>query len=257
MLFIGPAAELRFGRRSFMDMTAVFTGAPEFTVLTGRTELGRIDPSLLTEQVAGDRRLLLGGRSWRVTYVDWRRRRCFVEAADGGGRARWMTPGLAGYGFEITRAMREVLLGADPPVILTRRAIDALASVREEARELVHPGGTVIARAAGGDLRWWTWGGFRANAVLAATLSGVADPLQRFDDRYIRLQEDLTPQRWRDGTADASSRLCLPEVSEKALVGLKFSDALPKQMAIATLAARLADLEGAAAALAEPVRFTS
>src|SRR5262249_17804294 len=27
MLFIGPAAELHFGRRHFMDMTAVFTGA--------------------------------------------------------------------------------------------------------------------------------------------------------------------------------------------------------------------------------------
>ena len=52
MLFIGPEAERQFGRRHFMEMTAVFTGAPEFTVLHGRTELGRIDPSLLTEEVA-------------------------------------------------------------------------------------------------------------------------------------------------------------------------------------------------------------
>jgi ATP-dependent Lhr-like helicase len=60
---------------------------------------------------------------------------------------------------------------------------------------------------------------------------------------------------WRDGIADAGERLCLPEVSEKALVGLKFSDALPKRLAIATLAARLADLDGAAATLAEPSRL--
>ncbi|WP_307849233.1 helicase-related protein [Micromonospora sp. U56] len=84
MLFIGPAAEERFGRRHFMEMTAVFTGPPEFTVLLGRNELGRVDPSLLTEEVKGERRLLLAARSWRVTYIDWRRRRCFVEPAEGG-----------------------------------------------------------------------------------------------------------------------------------------------------------------------------
>ncbi len=79
MLFIGPEAERRFGHRHFMTMTAVFTGAPEFTVLVGREELGRVDPALLTEEVQDDRRLLLNGRSWRVTYIDWRRRRCFCR----------------------------------------------------------------------------------------------------------------------------------------------------------------------------------
>jgi hypothetical protein len=30
-----------------MNRTAVFTAAPEFTVLNGRTEIGRTDPTLL------------------------------------------------------------------------------------------------------------------------------------------------------------------------------------------------------------------
>ena len=255
MLFIGPAAELTFGRRHFMEMTAVFTGPPEFTVLTGRTELGRVDPSLLVEEVRGDRRLLLTGRSWRVTYIDWRRRRCFVEPADGGGRARWTTLGWAGLSYELTQAMRDVLLGADPPVRLTRRAVDALRNERSERESLVHPGGSLIVRHEDDDVRWWTWAGFRANATLAATLSEVIDPMHRFDDRQIRLREDLTPTVWREATGDAASRLCLPEVSEKAMVGLKFSAALPKRLAMATLAARLADLHGAARVLAEPTRF--
>jgi ATP-dependent Lhr-like helicase len=55
--------------------------------------------------------------------------------------------------------------------------------------------------------------------------------------------------------AGAGQRLCLPDVNEKALVGLKFSDALPKRLAMATLATRLADLDAAAAVLAEPSRF--
>jgi ATP-dependent Lhr-like helicase len=258
MLFVGPEAEKRFGRRHFMEMTSVFLGAPEFTVLHGRSELGRIDPSLLTEEVRGERRLLLGGHSWRVTYIDWRRRRCFVEPADGGGRARWLTGGWAGLGFELSRAMREVLLGSDPPVRLTGRATDRLAKEREERLSLVHPGGSVIVRDRDStDVRWWTWAGLRANATLAATLPEVVDPVQRFDDYQIRLREDLTPAAWRELTADAQQRLCLPEPSDRALKGLKFGDALPKVLAMKTLAARIADLDGAAAVLHEPVRFIS
>jgi ATP-dependent helicase Lhr and Lhr-like helicase len=256
MFFIGQEAEKRFGRRHFMDMTAVFLGPPEFTVMLGRDELGKIDPCLLTEEVPGPRRLLLCGRSWQVTYIDWKRRRCFVEPADSGGKARWTTGGgVVGTSFALTRAARNVLLGADPPVKMTRRAVDQIGAQRDKHSSVVHPGGAVILRADNHDLRWWTWAGFRANATLAATLSEVVDPTQRYDDRYIRLREDLTPAAWRELTADASTRLCLPEVSRKALDGLKFSAALPERLAMATLAARLADLTGAEQILAEPSRF--
>lgn len=256
MLFIGPEAERRFGHRHFMNLTAVFTAAPEFTVLAGRTEIGRTDSALLTEEIQGPRLLLLGGRTWRVTYIDWRRRRCFVEPADGRGKARWNGAGLGGLSFAMTRAMRSVLLGADPPVRLTRRAVERLAGLRDEAVEWVHPGGTVITRAATGDVRWWTWAGFRANVTLAATLAGVADEGQRVTDTYLRLREELTVEMWRAATGDAAERLCLPDIDEKALSGLKFSAALPERLATATLAARLADLPAASAVLAEPSRFT-
>ena len=98
--------------------------------------------------------------------------------------------------------------------------------------------------------------GYRANATLAATLAGVADPLQRPTDTYIRLREDLTHQEWTETKAEASGRLCLPAVDARALNGLKFSAALPPRLAEATLAARLADLDGASAVLKEASRFT-
>jgi hypothetical protein len=111
--------------------------------------------------------------------------------------------------------------------------------------------------AAGGvDLRWWTWAGYRANATLAATISDFADEKQSFDDFSIRLRTDLTRAMWRDGTADVSQRLCLPEIDERALAGLKFSAALPHHLAVSTLAGRLADLESATRVLAEPARYT-
>lgn len=258
MLFIGPEAERRFGYRHFMDLTAVFTAAPEFTVLSGRSEIGTTNPALLTEEVPGPRRLLLAGRSWQVTYIDWSRRRCFVEPVEGGGKARW---GGVGSGrtasYELTRAAREVLLGSEPPVALTARAMAALAQARDGSSELVHPDGTVIVRGGRDtNVRWWTWAGYRANATLAATLSTIADPLQRPTDTCIRLREDVTLTEWRKATAEAVDQLCLPAVDARALNGLKFSAALPARLAEATLAARLADLEGAAAALREPSRFT-
>ncbi|MGY6653629.1 DEAD/DEAH box helicase [Amycolatopsis sp. TRM77291] len=256
LLFIGEEAERRFGRQHFMGMTAVFTAPPQFTVLEGRREIGRTDPALLTEKVEGPRLLLLGGRSWKVTWIDWKRRRCFVEPAESGGRARWMTPGVGGVGFDLARAARDVLLGEDPPVKLTQRATRVMAELREDRLASVHPGGTVISRQ-GMDVRWFTWAGFRANATLAATLSSLADEKQRFDDVSVRLRSGLTREMWRSGVADAAQRLCLPDVDERAMEGLKFSEALPQKLAMATLAARLADLDAAAALLREPTRFVT
>jgi ATP-dependent Lhr-like helicase len=189
-----------------------------------------------------------------VTWIDWKRKRCFVEAADSGGRARWHTPGIGGAGFALSRSARDVLLGQDPPVKLTHRAQRVLAETREEHGLTAHPAGTVISRS-GMDIRWWTWAGYHANATLAATFPGLTDEKQRFDDVSIRLRTDLTSEIWRAGTSDAPDQLSLPEVDERALAGLKFNEALPDRLAIATLSARLADLDGASTVLHEPARF--
>jgi ATP-dependent Lhr-like helicase len=254
--FVGPTAEAKFGRRHFMTMTAVFTAPPQFTVVYGRQEIGKTDAMLLTESVGGPRVLLLSGRSWKVNGIDWARKRCFVEPSDLPGRARWFSSSFSGIRFTLARACRDVLLGADPSVTLTQRAVDHLAEAREKNVATVHPSGTVITRSGDG-VRWWTWAGFRANAVLTATLAGLTAGVQRCDDQWIRLRSDLTPEMWRAATSDAAERLCLPDVDERALRGLKFSEALPERLAIATLAARLADFDGATKALGEPTRFVA
>lgn len=257
LLFIGPEAERRFGRRHFIELTASFTAAPQFTVLAGRQEIGQADTSVLTEQRDGPRLLLLSGRSWRVNFIDWTRKRVFVEPADRGGVAKWTANGISGLSFALTCAMREVLLGADPPVSLTRRAQTCLAEWREEeAPGVVHPGGTLITRV-GDDVRWWTWAGYRANATLAATLPAVADPVQRPTDFSVRLREDLTPTSWQDALegVGAGQILVLPDVDRRAVNGLKFAAVLPERLAVATVAARLADFDGARAVLKETARL--
>lgn len=135
----------------------------------------------------------LGGRSRRVTFIDWTRRRALVEPADSGGVARWTGGVVTGLSYASARAMRQVLLGADPPVTLTRRAQTVLADWREDqAPGVVHPGGTLVTKAGAG-IRWWTWAGYRADATLAATLSSAA---------------------WREARTGAT--LVLPEVDRRS-----------------------------------------
>jgi len=165
-----------------------------------------------------------------------------------------MSGGVGGLSFAIARSMRDVLLGADVPVSLTQRAAGVLAGLRSDAIGRVHGGGMVISRGDS-DLRWWTWAGYRVNATLKATLGGLADEMQRVDDLSIRLRADLRPSTWPSVVDELQDRMCLPEVDEKALAGLKFSEALPRYLAEATLAARIADLGNARSVLLEPCRF--
>ncbi|MEE4585267.1 MULTISPECIES: DEAD/DEAH box helicase [Streptomyces violaceusniger group] len=256
LLFIGPEAEQRYGHRHFMNLTAVFTAPPEFTVLNGRSEIGRTDPDLLTEEVQGPRRLLLAGRNWQVTHIDFSRRRCFVTPADEGGRARWNGFGAERIlSFELTRAARDVLLGENPPVRLTGRASARLAQAREAHVNTVHPGGTVIVRRPDGDVRWWTWAGHRANATLAATLLPAISPRRRAHAHWIQLRDDITRADWASAMARADEGLSLPEIDGHAVRGLKFAEALPARLAEATLAARTVDKASARCILEESVRF--
>jgi ATP-dependent Lhr-like helicase len=150
--------------------------------------------------------------------------------------------------------MRDVLLGADPPAVLTRRAAGVLAGLRSDAIGRAASSGTVVS-GTDGDLRWWTWAGYRANATLQATLGEVSDPAARVSDLFIRLLADLRASGWPSVVRSVSDRLVLPSVDEKAVAGLKFSAALPRHLAVATVAARLADLDHAGTVLGEPVRF--
>jgi ATP-dependent Lhr-like helicase len=251
--FIGEQAEKRFGRRHFMELTASFTAPPQFTVLHGRTEIGHTDPTLLAEEHEGPLRLLLAGRSWGVSYVDWKRHRVFVEATDSGGVAKWQTATVRGLSYQLTQSMREVLLGSDPAARLTRRTQAALAELRETEDRLTHPEATVITRH-GRDVRWWTWAGFRANATLAAWLPDAADPLQRPSDAFVRLRHDLTNEGWNQAR-QLIRKDNLPSVSTAAVRGLKFSTALPNNLATHVLAARLADPDGARSVLTRPTRW--
>jgi len=238
-LHIGPEAERRFGRRYFSDLTAVFTAPPEFLVLAGRNEVGTIGTDLLTQEVAGPRVLLLGGRSWQVTHVDWERRRCFVEPADSGGQAKW-SGFSGGLSYDITRGMRDVVLGRLPAgVSFTERANRTLAALRNTYSENADADRLIVRLPDDAAGRWWTWAGTAANRTLQASLPRLIDPRQKIDEKSIRLLPGVNVAEFGDAIAAVDWRD--PLVDANAVRGLKFSAALPLELAVATLAARIGD----------------
>jgi ATP-dependent Lhr-like helicase len=254
MLFVGPEAERRYGHKNFLDLLSVFTADPQFTVLHGREELGSVDPLVMTRRCDGPRVLALGGRPWTVTYIDWKRRRAFVEPASQSGVSRWSgSPQPLSYA--LTNAMREVLLDAPLDAItLSQRAQTRLAACREEFAPTVDAGGLVVQQWDTGQMRMWTWAGARANGMLAAAMAavspGLVDELDRYDNRYVKLRGDATAATVREALTLALATfgpglegVALP-VSDEAIKQLKFTELLPPDVAAATLAARALDVHG-------------
>jgi ATP-dependent Lhr-like helicase len=255
MMFVGPEAERRFGRRNFMDLLAVFAAAPQFTVLHGRQEVGSADPLMLMRKTDGPRVLSLGGRPWRVTYIDWPRRRCYVEPTDLPGRSLWQGV-LPPESYELSQAQRSILLGTTPPVDLSERARSALTSLRKQWADRVWDSGTVVERRDD-EVWWWTFAGGRGNATLAAALASIVDD-ERPDNHRLRLRADVGAANLRAALSTASAAgLPPPAIDDDAIRGLKFAEILPPGLAAGTLATRLLDELGAQSTMLKPFRMQS
>jgi ATP-dependent helicase Lhr and Lhr-like helicase len=251
ILSVGPEGERSFGYRNFMELFSVFTSPPLFLVLYGRTEIGHVDEVSFHVRGGATPVLLLGGRSWLVTHLDWSRRLAYVEPTQLEGRSRWGGSSGALH-FGLCRAIRRVVINGRCATDLTRRAKEQLATLSEQFA-WVDDESTVIVRD--GDVRWWTFAGLRANAVLAAALGPLVSPQARPDNLSIPLQRDTSLQTVvaQLESLDSASATIAP-VSDDALVGLKFSACVPLGLARRMLQRRLADPAGVAAVLAEPVR---
>lgn len=227
----------------------MFTAPPEFLVLAGRNEVGIVGTDLLTADSPGPRVLLLGGRSWQVTPIDWDRRRCFVEPVDGGGQAKWS--GLSGgLSYDITRGMRDVLLGAQPVgVSFTARATNVLAALRAHYAANADADRSVVRLAGPTAGRWWTWAGTGANRTLQASLPKLVDPRQKIDEKSVRLLPGVSVAEFSEAAASVTWQD--PAVDANAVRGLKFSAALPPELAAATLAARIGDRASAQGVITE------
>jgi ATP-dependent Lhr-like helicase len=235
---------------------SVFTTPPLFAVLHGRHELGAVDQStFLVRRDDGPEVLLLAGRAWRVTYLDWKRRRALVEPAEDEGRSRCR--GQEQFlGFELCRTIRHLLAVDTIAPTWSRRAVAQMVAVRSEFPWLAGDDANVLG-SSGGEVAWWTFAGGRANAALAHELarrSGMRLTPDNFAVRFPpHLAIDTAEGHLRD-LLGVDPPAILPPVNEQALEGLKFSECLPPDLANHVAQARLSDIRGIEATLGRMTR---
>jgi ATP-dependent Lhr-like helicase len=242
------------GFRNFMELYSVFTTPPLFRVLHGRLELGEVHEASF-QVPSGERPvLLLGGRSWAVTHLDWTRRIAYVEPADLKGKSRWLGAGRA-LGFAHGRAIRAVLAAGSCPGTQSRRAHDRLARLAEEF-SWVDSTSTTFVRDGSGGARWWTFAGLRANVALAEALRAHGGHVDGPDNLSIPLGQGIDGDAlaaWCR-SADIHDIDTWTPVPPDAIDGLKFSTCLPRPLAERALRRRLSDVAAVRSVLNEPVR---
>jgi ATP-dependent helicase Lhr and Lhr-like helicase len=237
LLMIGPRAEKEFGKRHFMDLLSTFVADLELRVMAGIKEIGFISPLAIPAVKDREQRaLVLAGRGWLVQHVDWERFTVWVEEIPTKGDVRWPA-GAVTQSFELCQAKREVLLGAVPAVELSKRVPVAMERLREERATEVSDNGLVLHSRGAGGARLWTWAGLKANATL---LAGLGLNASGVENESVLLPEGITGDDVKAADYDA-----VPRVDEEAISGLKFSVALPSDLAVKTLGERLADPHGA------------
>ncbi len=226
---IGPEAERAYARGHYRDLLASFSGSMLLTGRHGSSEVGYIDPTVLISDQRNPL-ILLAGRSWRVTEVEWSKRIVWLEPAREGGKARW-TGGARSLGREVCQAIRTVLAAGSPTIItLSKRAQVALRDLTDALPMSV---GTnfVTVLSISTTARTWTFAGTRVNRNLAHQAS-VGGQKIRFDALSIHAPASLLRNEVR-----APSTLTDEEIAIFAQ-SIKFAECVPRGLLIRTIIAR-------------------
>jgi ATP-dependent Lhr-like helicase len=247
MLMLGSKAESSFGRRNFLELLSVFTTPPLVEVRHGRTSVGQVHQTSFIAREGRDPVLLLGGRSWQLLEIDWKRRIAHVVPVAEDGRSRWIGSGHS-LSYAVCQGVRRVLCGEISHARLSQRAESALAEAREELSWLTPEATTLTAKGDRG--RWWTFGGTLANHELSWRLGplrggGGADELS------VSLRGGVTSRQITEQLeAEVDGRR---PIDERAVEELKFSECLPRLEAEEVVRARVRDEAGVTAVLSSPI----
>ena len=233
---LGERGEREFGHRHFSDLVAAFSSPLLLTVLHGTLELGTVHPASLARRPGEEAPILmLSGRSWKVSAVDWPRRRISVIPAEEGGRSRWIGTGRM-LPLSICRAEERIVAGEQTACQLSRRAIKRLAEIRERL-EFIDGQSLPLVSNDVDRVTVWLFAGGLVSASIARELArggvSVADwdnisvtARTRDIENFSRLLQNLEP---------SSAHPALPE---ELATALKFGLCLPDDVAEAVIIAR-------------------
>ncbi len=183
--------ERAFGRRHFSDLMAVFSAEPLLKVLHGRKEIGQAHPM----SFRGDQRsrpLALGGRSWTVLDVDWKRRVVSVEPSADRGRIRFLGDSVP-RPFEFTRACRAVLCSTELWTWLSRRACQRLEEMR--GTHVFLDADRTVLTGTEDRVVWWTYAGLLANQRLLEMILAVTGETGSATNESIVVNDAGRPSR--------------------------------------------------------------
>ncbi|QDU90913.1 ATP-dependent RNA helicase RhlE [Pirellulimonas nuda] len=253
VLRLGTLGEQKYGRKNYLKLFSVFMTEPLFRVVHGREEIGQIDELTLTIRKQGRRLFLLGGRTWEIEEVDWQKRLVRVREVrtDASVMFSSVPPGL---GYPLCQAMRGVLASKYDRPWWSRRATEKIAEKRGESPWL-EVDKTTLLRSGEGGLEWWTFGGVGVNATLANSLAAVLRQSIKHSPFSLEF-----PRGVRSGVIlQAIAQLAAggpampPEVDERMLYAVKFSECVPHSLALRMLERRVADPENLKRLLEQPI----
>lgn len=258
-LWLGYKGEQTFGWRNFLELFSVFNSPPMFKVRHGQTELGEVHEYTFFIGNQEKIRLLLGGRSWEVTHIDWTKRVAYVHPITEVGKSRWPGDGAV-LSFHLCRAIRDVLIAKEIPDNWSKRAVSKINETRDKFHWLDSRHTVALYELSKGKFAWWTFAGKRANAAIAERLkffTGVP-----FKSSNLSIESDETFSYERLNAAIESLREDPPvrgtsQGLDKAIEELKFSACLPQSLSEEMLQARLADEAGVLAVLSEHAKSVS
>lgn len=258
ILGIGVRGDENFGRRNFMELLSVFLSPPLFAVLHGNREIGFVDELTFVSRKPEPHVLLLGGRPWQVKHVDWQRHVAYVDISEGSGVSRWKGAGRS-LSYRLCQTMKAVFVEDGLRDFWSRRAREAILRLRSEF-PWVTPNESAVVRDPAGDLRWWTFAGAATNATLSAGLDAVALPANSIENLSIGLDASASPDDLKkkiDNLRTSDHDRLYPRVDETAIDGLKFSQCLPREIAVSVLEQRIRSQAAITDLLSQPIRFVS
>jgi ATP-dependent Lhr-like helicase len=254
---LGPVGERLFGVKNYMALMSVFDTPLLFQVTCGAEELGSVHPLSFSGFAQRPVVISLGGRAWEVTRLDQDRSIAHVRAADVPGRSRWLGESRT-LNYRFCRAVRDLLAGDKVEPMWSRRAVAEIAAARNEVT-VARSNHTVIASGGNGEqAKWWTFGGLKANASLAAMLTSRDGCIPRFDNYFVELPDSSVG-------GDAEMRFQQMKMNQPHEIRvkaeppgkIKFWECVPSDLQVKFADSRFTDIKRATEILTEPRRYAA
>ena len=152
----------------------------------------------------------------------------------------------------VCQSVRRILACDEDDPAWSRRAVQQFSEIRDE-HPWVSPDATSLVHQSNGEIRWWTFAGGVANALLTDALKPHCDV------KSDNLSLSFPPASSLDAVVEYINGIqpdvIRPIPNTDAMENLKFSECLPPEIAAKVFSSRFEDRVGVAQAVEEQKRI--